>query len=105
MIKKVITLLSLVFIAAACNIKSPETVQQQIKNKKDKVKEINEQIALLEESLQEDNNTEVKFRIPVSIKEMQPEPFKHFIEITGKLEAEEDAFISPEMNGQVKRCM
>jgi len=103
MTKKVITLLSLALIAAACNMNSPEMIQQQIKKKKAQVKEINEQIAQLEENLQEDESTEVKYRIPVSIKDIQSEPFKHFIKITGKLEAEEDAFISPEMNGQVEK--
>jgi len=103
MTKKIIALLSLALIATACNMNSPEMIQQQIKKKKDQVKEINNQIALLEESLQEDKSTEVKFLIPVSVKYMQTEPFKHFIEITGKLEAEEDAFISPEMNGQVEK--
>ena len=41
--------------------------------------------------------------MPVSVKAMDPEPFEHYIEITGKLEAEEDAFISPEMNGQIDK--
>ena len=44
----------------------------------------------------------MKFRVPVSTKELQPEAFRHFIEVTGKLEAEEDAYISPEMNGQIE---
>ena len=33
---------------------------------------------------------------------MQPETFEHYIEINGRLEAEEDAFISPEMSGQIE---
>jgi RND family efflux transporter MFP subunit len=33
---------------------------------------------------------------------MKPESFRHFIEVNGRLEAEEDAFISPEMNGQIE---
>jgi membrane fusion protein (multidrug efflux system) len=33
---------------------------------------------------------------------MQPESFEHYIEINGRLEAEEDAFISPEMSGQIE---
>jgi len=103
MTKKVVTLFSLVLIAAACSMNSPEMIHEQINKKKDQVKEINKQIARLEENLQQDESPEVKFRIPVSVKNMQPEPFKHFIKITGKLEAEEDAYISPEMNGQVEK--
>ena len=103
MIKKVFTLISLVLLAAACNMNSPQMIEQQIKKKKDQVNTLNQEIASLEESLKQDSTPEVKFRVPVSIKEIQAEPFKHFIEITGKLEAEEDAYISPEMNGQIEK--
>jgi membrane fusion protein (multidrug efflux system) len=103
MTNKVITLFSLVLIAAACNMNSPQMVQQQIKKKKNQLKDINEEIALLEDKLQQDSVSNVKYRVPVSIKNMQSEPFKHFIEITGKLEAEEDAHISPELNGQIEK--
>jgi RND family efflux transporter MFP subunit len=102
MIKKVFAILSLVLLAAACNMNSPRMIEQQIREKRDQVKELNDEITFLENNMAEDE-PEVKYRIPVSVKEIRPETFKHFIEVNGKLEAEEDAFISPEMNGQVER--
>ncbi|MFC2115604.1 efflux RND transporter periplasmic adaptor subunit [Bacteroidota bacterium] len=102
MTKKVLTLLSLAILATACNMNSPEMITKQISKKKDQVKKLNGEIALLEENIQQDSVADIKFSVPVSIKSMTPEPFKHFIEITGKLEAEEDAFISPELNGQIE---
>ncbi len=103
MITKAITLISLVLIAGACSMNSPEMVGQQIKKKKEEVKKLNEEIATLEKTQIQTPENEVKFRVPVSVKEIQPESFNHYIDITGKVEAEEDAFISPEMNGQIEK--
>ncbi len=102
--KKLLIITSMVVLASACNMNSPEMIEQQLKKKKDQVREINDQIASLEEQLaQNPGEAEAAYMVPVSIKLMDPQPFEHYIEITGKLEAEEDAFISPEMNGQIDR--
>jgi len=95
-----ILLMSILFIS--CN--SQEMIKQQITKKKDQVGKLNEQIAQLEEQLVTDSTSQNnQFIIPVSIKTVQPESFMHFIDITGKVEAENDAFISPEINGQIKK--
>ncbi len=102
--KKLLIVASMIVLAGACNMNSSETLEQQLKNKKDQVRELNEQIASLEEQLAQNPGEEIAaFLVPVSVKAMDPEPFEHYIEITGKLEAEEDAFISPEMSGQIER--
>ncbi|MFH2096744.1 MAG: efflux RND transporter periplasmic adaptor subunit [Bacteroidota bacterium] len=43
------------------------------------------------------------FRTPVRVKVLGYEKFDHFIEVTGSVEAIYDAYISPEMNGQIKK--
>jgi membrane fusion protein (multidrug efflux system) len=102
--KKLLIITSMVALASACNMNSPEMLEQQIKKKKDQVRELNDQIASLEEQLSQNPGEEAAaFLVPVSIKEMDSQPFEHYIEITGRLEAEEDAFISPEMNGQIDK--
>ena len=103
MTKKVLILLSLVVLAGSCNMNSPQTIEKQISEKKDQVKKLNEEIAFLEKDTQQESSVGVNFRVPVSVKVMEAESFHHYIEITGKLEAEEDAIISPEMNGQIER--
>lgn len=40
--------------------------------------------------------------IPVFVKQMNPEKFQHFIQVNGKVEAEQEAVISPEINGQIR---
>ena len=102
--KKLLIVTSMVVLASACNMNSPEMLEQQLKKKKDQVRELNDQIASLEEQLAQNPGEEAAaYMVPVSVKDMEPQPFEHYIEITGKLEAEEDAFISPEMNGQIDK--
>lgn len=44
---------------------------------------------------------EVKM-FPVEVKEVMPESFSRYFEVTGHMEALQDAHISPEINGQIK---
>jgi RND family efflux transporter MFP subunit len=78
-------------------------VEQQLQRKKEQVKKLNEEILALEQMALRDSTEEVKFRVPVSVKEIQPESFAHYMYVNGRLEAENDAYISPEMNGQIER--
>ena len=95
-----ILLMSILLIS--CN--SQEMIKQQITKKKGQVSELNDQIAQLEGQLVADSTAQNnQFIIPVSIKTIQPETFQHYIDITGKVEAENNAFISPEINGQIKK--
>jgi RND family efflux transporter MFP subunit len=104
MINKFITLFSLAILAGSCSMNDPQTVEKQIEQTRNQVKKLNEKLTRLEKQLEEESeNDDVIFRVPVSVKEISPEIFRHFIEITGKVEAEENAFISPEMNGQIEK--
>jgi membrane fusion protein (multidrug efflux system) len=100
--KKLLITISIIGLATACSMNSHEVLEKQIVKKKEKVQELNKQITSLEEQLaQNPGEQESKFLIPVAVKTMLPEPFEHYIEIPGTLEAQDDAFISPEMSGQI----
>lgn len=43
------------------------------------------------------------YRLAVKVEELKIVDFNHFIEVSGSIEALNDAFISPEMNGQIKK--
>lgn len=104
--KSLLIVISMIVLASACNMNSPEMLEQQLKKKKDQVRELNDQIASLEEQLAQNPGEEAaSFLVPVTVKAMDLEPFEHYIEITGKLEAEADAFISPEMSGQIENIL
>ncbi len=101
--KKIIILIGIIALAS-CDMNSPEMIREKITKKKDKIRELSQQVQELEGLLNTDSlNSGSKFSIPVTLKELNSGPFNHYIELNGKLEAEEDAFISPEMNGQINR--
>jgi len=100
--KKIIILLSGVFLLG-CSQDDPEAIKKQIIRYQDRVNGFNEKIAELEDKLEADTTySEEDAGTVVNVKEVQPESFKHFIQVSGKVIAEEEAFISPEMNGQIQ---
>ena len=102
--KKLLIVAGMIVLASACNMNSPKMLEEQLKKKKDQVRELNDQIASLEEQLAENPGEKADaYLVPVTVKEMDHQPFEHYIEVNGKLEAEEDAFISPEMSGQIDK--
>lgn len=101
--KKLIFISIVIFFAACGSNNNPENkdeIKKQITEYKKQVDELNTKIADLEKQLNDDpaNNSN---KIPVSVKEMKYEPFFHYFEVNGTVEAINAAFISPEINGQV----
>lgn len=101
--KKLFFVLIVIFIAGCGNNNNPENkdeIKKQITEYKNQVDELNNKIADLEKQLNNDpaNNSN---KIPISVKEMKYEPFSHYFEVNGTVEAINAAFISPEINGQV----
>lgn len=94
----------LIIFMVSCS--TPET-QQSIKDKitsyKKEVGVMNQKIAELEKKLKsmspEGENAE---KIPVEVQEVALEPFSHFIQVSGSVEAVKEAFISPEMSGEIR---
>lgn len=102
--KTLLIVAGMIVLASACNMNNPKMLEEQLKKKKDQVRELNDQIASLEEQLAENPGEKADvLLVPVTVKEMDHQPFEHYIEVNGKLEAEEDAFISPEMSGQIDK--
>ena len=101
--KKLLILTSILF-AASCSMDSPEAINKQIISYKNKVKTYETKISELEAKLESDSlNEKVEEGMVIVVKEMQSENFEHFILVRGKVEAIEEAMVSPEMNGQIKK--
>ncbi|MBN2173671.1 MAG: efflux RND transporter periplasmic adaptor subunit [Bacteroidales bacterium] len=101
--KKLIYLALIIFLAA-CGSKvdepsTDEEILSKISEYKQQMSEMNNKIIELEQqlssSLSDDN------AIAVTTKKMDYQPFKHYIEVSGVVEALHEAYISPEINGQV----
>ncbi|MCD4684293.1 MAG: efflux RND transporter periplasmic adaptor subunit [Bacteroidales bacterium] len=104
--KKILFVL-LVGILTACSSKvdnpgSTDEIQNQISEYKKQVIELNKKINELEKDLQSSTDEPVQ-GTPVAIKELAFEEFNHYIEVNGVVEAINAAYISPEINGQVKQ--
>ena len=103
---KKILFVIIVGIITSCSSKvdnpgTKEEILNQISEYKKQVIELNKKINGLEKDLQSYLD-ESNQGIPVSIKELAFEEFNHYIEVNGVVEAINAAYISPEINGQVK---
>jgi RND family efflux transporter MFP subunit len=95
----------ILFFLASCS--SPETeksIRDQIAKNKKEITSLEQQIAGLEKKLNGidpdgDNNTR---QIPVTITEVTTGTFNHYIEVSGTAEAVREAYISPEIGGQIR---
>ena len=94
----------LIIIVAAvyfvsCTQNTDEAKQKELQKYKQKVHELNEKIQGLEAELTGTDSVEV---VNVKVSELQPQTFEHFIEVTGKVEAEYNINVSPETAGIIK---
>lgn len=98
-----ITLLALVSsLIFACSTSESENPMVQKESYQKQIAEINEKIEKLNIEIAEPGNiTHEGLRIPVSTEILAPTPFSHYFIAAGEMESIEEAFISPEVNGQV----
>lgn len=88
-------------IVAACSTKPANDEQakrEQLEQYKKQMQELKQQIDLLETELKTSETEKV---VNVSVMEIEQKPFEHFIEVTGKVEAEYDLDVSPESAGVI----
>lgn len=103
--KKLFIILSMGFIFG-CTPDTPEAIQKKIGEYKQDIGELNKKIADLEEKLESDTAYEAEDRATViRIQEVRPEEFNHYIKVSGKVEPEEEVYVSPEMNGKIENIM
>lgn len=102
---KKILLFTLVVILASCSSSDRKAeIKEEIKAKKKSITELKKEISELEDELHADSTYSIdNYLIPIRIKEISKQEFNHYIEVNGAVEAINDAFISPEMNGQIKK--
>ncbi len=94
----------IILIAGACGpADQRKAIEKEIADHKNDIRKIELQINTLEEKLQEEEgNVITGNKIPVSVITIRPDTFNHYITVTGEVEAEQSAYISPEMNGQIE---
>ncbi len=93
------------FLITSCNNEpATEEILSEIDDKRKSIKELESEITSLQEKINTDslNAYADTYQVPVEVKEIMPEAFDHFIEVNGTVSAIEEAYISPETNGQIK---
>jgi len=102
--KNILLIIILGISVVACTpTHDAESVKADIKEKQATIEELTAQINELNAELQEMSGNQVYSGKKVSVKTMEAvkEEFDHFFTATGEIESVNEAFISPEVNGQV----
>lgn len=90
-------------LLVACSPGGMDEKRAELDSYRQKVEEYNQKIAELEAELDsEQAEPEEMELLPVEIKKMSPEFFARHFEVIGVMEALNDAYISPELNGQIQ---
>lgn len=98
-----IALIASLILFGCSSSESPDAIREQLSNLKEQQIKLNHDINTLEQKLKatEENNG-LNGQTPVNIQILEPEVFQHFFLVNGTVELQDEAFISPEANGQVK---
>jgi len=93
----------ILFLTSCSNQETEQSIRDQITAYRKDVNTLNQQIADLEKKLSTmnsiDDNTQ---KIPVEVITVSYEPFNHYIQVSGSAEAVKEAYISPEVGGQIR---
>ncbi len=99
----IIAMIAVLLVSCGKQTNDPAKIKAQIFAYKEQIVEINAKIAELEAQLTENDTLATKDGLFVSVEKLQNSSFKHYFEATGSVEAVNDAFISPQMGGQIKK--
>lgn len=100
--KQIMIVLVFAALLAGCSATPADTDAlkvQQLQQYKKEYSELKVKIEALEKELKVDKNEEA---VRVEVMELTPQVFERFIEVTGRVEAEEDVNISPESAGVIE---
>jgi len=101
--KKFFLFLTIAIFTGCQSSETKESVEKAISEHRKQIQEHTAQIKTLEQKLMELDTTKSNaFSIPVFSQKMVPTKFSHYLQINGRVEADNNAAISPEMAGQVK---
>src|SRR6056297_1204466 len=104
--KKLGIIIGVLLLVSCSQEPTRESIEKEINENKKEIRQAEKEIQSLEEQLAEmGEDGAAGFQIPVFVKEMEEETFNHFIKANGIVEAVNQAFVSPEMSGQIKQIL
>lgn len=104
---KNLLIIAVAFTVVSCSPQGQKDIEAEIREYKQIVKEYNQKISELEQQLEQSptQDTGEARKVVVKVSKMTPESFSSYFESTGTVEALQDAFISPEVNGQIQSIL
>ncbi len=99
-------LVALLFLMSSCGNENKSKTEQQIINYQKQVTAINKKIDRLQQKLDKENKNEeitTGRKITVNVRKLQPTVFNHFFDASGEIESVHEAYISPEVSGQIEK--
>ncbi|HDP54320.1 MAG TPA: efflux RND transporter periplasmic adaptor subunit [Bacteroidetes bacterium] len=104
--KLIITLAALMLFFGCSNHESPEAMRNQLSKLKEQQLQLNHAIRELEKKLSSvEKDSKYNGQTPVQVKTLNYEVFQHYFLANGTVELQDEAFISPETNGQVETIL
>jgi len=106
--KKITFVIMLMALLTSCGHQNKSEIEQQIITYQKQVVAINKKIDALQEKLdakQKKDDVAKGFSVSVKIQKVVPHIFKHYFEASGEVESVHEAFISPELNGQIVQIL
>lgn len=103
--KRIATIITAAFFFAACSsttVSDEQSKRKELQEYKKQLTELQAKIAVLENEL---TTTAPDERVKISVTALENQRFEHFIEVTGKVEADLDVNVSPESVGVIENVM
>ncbi len=102
--KKYIVLSLIVIGMVSCKqqAKDPKAIEEEITGHKMEIVDLETQIHKLEKQLLEMGKSVDKSSILVTVEDIQLRSFVHYLDVMGNVEADLEAFVSPQINGLIK---
>lgn len=102
--KKITLFLAIIALLTSCKQESKSKLEKQIISYQKEASKLNAKIATLQQQIDEQEKakgqlTGLKVRIRTEL--VKPQLFKHYFEASGAVESVHEAYISPEVSGQV----
>jgi RND family efflux transporter MFP subunit len=105
-IKFIIPLLVIGLLSACSTDETAETLNKQLETFRKEHRELSQKITETEEKLKLlTKGEDTRQKEAVVLQQITPRTFSHYFEASGSVEAVEEAFISPEVNGQIKAIL
>ncbi len=99
---KLILLFIIALLYSCQPTNDPEQISNKVRDKKEKITTLRNEVAQLEKELLEVTGKADNNKVLVETIVIEPQEFNHYFEASGTVEALNEAYISPEISGQIK---